>query len=77
MDSFTLFCLKRQKDPRRPGGTYWNGYWRLAYTVGDIVASDYGTLEFMCLWHDGTVTYHCTAWEPRYDRVVYTPPEED
>ncbi|BBX09480.1 hypothetical protein [Mycolicibacterium aichiense] len=59
-------------DPRVVGGTYFSGYWRMEYvvlemdTVGDLTWFTVG-------WQDDRITTHCTAWDPRRDRVISQP----
>lgn len=66
--------------PRRVGGPYSNAYWDAAYTV---LAIDPGPRSS---WPDWEITVqfdyqeapmtHCTAWDPRRDRVLSEPDAE-
>lgn len=73
----------KNTDPRVVGGLYFCGYWQQEYTVTAICDRD-GTRWFTVKWSDGHQTTHCTAWDPRRDRVIRLPedilsntPEED
>jgi hypothetical protein len=54
--------------PRRAGGTYLCGYWRLKYTVVWI-----GRREIKVRWEDGRCTTHCTSWDYCKDEVIQQP----
>ena len=62
-------------DPRQLGGRYFSGYWRQAYTVLKI--DDHGplgeTTYWLVEWDDGTLTNHCTPWDPKRDKVLEEP----
>lgn len=64
--------------PRQVGGRYHCGYWAQDYTV---VAIERGPREGWPVWQitvrddgDGQTRSHCTAWEPKCDRVLAEPP---
>lgn len=57
--------------PRRVGGRYFNGYWQQGYEVVAIGAEiPWADWSITVLWDDGRTTTHCTAWEPKRDRVL-------
>lgn len=66
--------------PRRVGGRYSNGYWDSAYTVLAIDAgprASWPDWEITVQYDDlETPTTHCTAWDPRRDRVLAEPETE-
>lgn len=51
--------------PRKVGGRYFCGYWRVGYSVTAIDGH-----MMTCVWDDGKTTTHCTAWDNRFDRVL-------
>jgi hypothetical protein len=59
--------------PRKVGGRYFSGGWRQEYDV--LALSDTGRAGWRITvrWADGRETSHCTAWDPRRDRVVSQP----
>jgi len=59
-------------DPRKPGGRYYCGYWWQEYDVLETWSHG-GVQWFRVLWADGRQTKHCTAWDPRADRVIRQP----
>lgn len=70
-------------DPRRPGGVYYCGYWRIRYRV-DAISPD-GEITETTLdpilsggkpipgQEAGRTVRHRTAWDPRRDKVVSQP----
>jgi hypothetical protein len=63
-------------EPRELGGRYWSGYWGRTYMVEQMKLDECGRLRTMTvLWDvEGRRTTHCTAWDPRYDRIVREAP---
>ncbi|MFB9891539.1 hypothetical protein [Planobispora takensis] len=65
--------------PRMVGGRYYDGYWGTEDEVLDI---DRGPHEGWLPW---TITvrdehgerWHCTAWDPQRDKVVFQPADTD
>lgn len=68
--------------PRRPGGTYWCGYWRQAYTVVEISYAFYNgdpaspSWTMTVEWDGGRRTTHHTPWEPDRDSCHRPPMQE-
>jgi hypothetical protein len=60
--------------PRVPGGRYLCGYWQEEYEVLSFGAGMCGSdWSVTVRWADGRTTTHCTAWDPRRDRVISQP----
>ena len=75
-DAWVDECL----GPQQVGGRYHCGYWNQGYTV---VAIERGPREGWPVWQitvlgDGEerTRSHCTAWEPKRDRVLPAPDAE-
>lgn len=62
------FEQKLSDDPREVGKTYRSHYWHDTYTVLDKELVN-GTIWLRVRWSDGHTTYHCTAYDPRDNRV--------
>ncbi|MFJ2833590.1 hypothetical protein ACIPC1_39635 [Streptomyces sp. NPDC087263] len=71
--------IANQVGPRQVGGRYYSGYWDLAYEVLNIDDNpdNWGPWEMTCRWDDGRDTTHCTAWDPKRDRVISQSPQPD
>ncbi|MEU0032057.1 P-loop ATPase [Streptomyces sp. NPDC006335] len=71
--------IANQVGPRKVGGRYYNGYWGQEYEVLSIddKPDGWGPWGMTVLWDDGRKTTHCTAWDPKRDRVIAQPPQPD
>lgn len=57
--------------PQVPGGRYLCGYWNKTYTVISIDMIEGYSLPWITVrWEDGRIGRHCTAWEPKRDKVL-------
>jgi len=68
--------IQKYLGPQQVGGHYHCGYWNKSYTIEHIGISD----ESRIPWSDWSMTVrwdddghtgtHCTAWDPKRDRVL-------
>lgn len=68
----SLGRFAREIGPHKVGGRYYNGYWGQEYEVLSLETDtgDWRGWEITVRWEDGRTTSHCTAWEPKRDRVL-------
>lgn len=63
--------------PQQVGGRYLCGYWAQEYEVLAITVekNEHGqhSWSIAVRWADGHKTEHCTAWDPRRDKVLAEP----
>lgn len=64
--------LSTQIGPRKVGGRYYNGYSGQEYEVLNIETGrpTWPVWLITVRWADGHTTSHCTAWDPKRDRVL-------
>ncbi|MFJ9520659.1 hypothetical protein ACIRPK_20705 [Kitasatospora sp. NPDC101801] len=74
-DKVRAMVLERLYGPQQVGGIYWCGYWSEAYEVLAIDSDpQWPNLTVRTLGQVKART-HCTAWDPRGDRVLAEPGE--
>ena len=67
-----MTTFDREIGPRKVGGRYHSGYWGEDYTVLDIETDrpQWPPWQITIRWDDGRKGSHCTAWDPKRDRLL-------
>lgn len=67
-----MSVFHREIGPRKIGGRYYSHVAGKEYDVLDIETDrpQWPPWKITIRWEDGRESWHCTAWDPKWDRVI-------